>query len=84
MDNQAGKDRNRPDEQEENIGQQQGDRSRTDQRGNIGQQQGNPAGTSGRDADLQKEGNLGNERNRSDRTNQDEQSDMGNKPGQNK
>jgi hypothetical protein len=84
MDKPGGQDRNRTDEQEKGMGQQQGDKSRTEERGNIGQKTGTPAGTSGRDADLQKEGNLGNERNRSEGRDQDEQSDTGNKPGQNR
>jgi hypothetical protein len=73
MDNQTGKDRSRDDQGEENVG----------QRGNIGQRQDNPTGTSGRDSDLQKEGNLGNERNRNTRDDQEE-SGMGNRPGQNR
>lgn len=61
------------------------DRKASDQKeGNIGQQPTNPAGTSGRtDADLQREGNLGNERSRPDRGDEEE-TGMGNRPGQNK
>ncbi len=62
------------------------DRKGSDQRdSNIGQQPAKPAGTSGRtDADLQKEGNLGNERSRSDRDEDQEEPGMGTRPGQNK
>lgn len=84
MDKPGGQDRNRTDEREGKVGQQQGERKPTDERGNIGQEQDSPAGTSGRDADLQKEGNLGSERNRTGRSDEDEQTDMGNRPGQNR
>jgi hypothetical protein len=43
-----------------------------------------PTGTAGRDADLQREGNLGNERNRNTRTDDEEESELGNRPGQNR
>ena len=82
MDKPGGQDRSREDEREGSVGQQQG--GRKEERGNIGQQQGSTTGTSGRDADLQKEGNLGNERNRGGRGDEDEQSDMGTRPGQNR
>jgi hypothetical protein len=69
MDNQADKDRQGSDQKDSKFG----------------QQPTNPAGTSGRtDADLQREGNLGNERNREDRKSDDqEDSGIGNRPGQN-
>ena len=78
MENQTGKDRNRTDREEQNVGRREGNVGR----GDLGQQQDNPTGTSGRDADLQREGNLGNERNRN--TREDEESGMGNRPGQNR
>ena len=74
MDNQTGKDRNRDDQGGQNVGPKEG---------KVGQQEGNPTGTSGRDTDLQKEGNLGNERNRNTRDDQ-EDSGIGNRPGQNR
>ena len=85
MENQPGKDRSRGDQGEQNVGQR--DEKGGQREGGIGQQQGNPTGTSGRDTDLQREGNLGNERNRStgkDQKDQGEESDIGNRPGQNR
>jgi hypothetical protein len=74
MDHQTGTDRNRDDLNQQDLGRP----------GNVGQQQGDATGTSGRDADLQTEGNLGNERNRNTRDDEDEDSGMGNRHGQNR
>jgi hypothetical protein len=74
MDNQPGKDRNRDEQEGQNVGPREV---------NTGQPQANPTGTSGRDSDLQKEGNLGNERNRNTREDQEEPG-IGNRPGQNR
>jgi hypothetical protein len=88
MENQTGKDRNRPDQGGQDVGRREGNVGRegnVDREGSIGQHEGNPAGTSGRDADLQREGNLGNERSRKTPDDQDQpESGTGNRPGQNR
>ena len=40
-----------------------------------------PTGTAGRDADLQREGNLGNERNRNNRRDEEDDSPLGTRGG---
>jgi|tagenome__1003787_1003787.scaffolds.fasta_scaffold20438677_2 hypothetical protein len=51
--------------------------------GNFGQRSGQPSGTR-RDADLQKEGNLGNERTRTNRDDEDDASSLGNRQNMNR
>ena len=85
MDNQTGKDRNRTDQGEQNVGSRQGNVGREGGGGresSVGQQEPAPTGTSGRDSDLQREGNLGNERNRNTRDDE-EDTGIGSRPGQN-
>jgi hypothetical protein len=92
MDNQTGKDRNRGDQGQQNVGSR--DRNVGQEGGggrdsSVGQQEPTPTGTSGRDADLQREGNLGNERNRNtpdNRNTSDDQEDtgIGSRPEQNR
>ena len=86
MENQTGKDRNRSDQKEQNVGSRErnvGSEGGVGRDSTIGEQEPAPTGTSGRDTDLQREGNLGNERNRN--TPDDERdTGIGSRPGQNR
>ena len=71
MENQTGNDRTRAD----------GEESFDDGRERPTGTSGRDTDTAGRDADLQREGNLGNERNRNSPTDEEEDSQLGNRGG---